>query len=71
MDTNTLPNTLVDVMGKPFAVGQTVVRPVSLTAGGMCGLQIRKVAKIQNGKLYLEDGGTTPIKHPDRLAIVQ
>lgn len=67
---NTNANILVDVMGKQYAVGQTVVRPISLTAAGTCGLEIRKVAKIQNGKLYLENGGSTPIKFPERLAIV-
>lgn len=60
---------LVDVMGKQYAVGQTVVRPIPLNAGGSCGLEIRKVAKIASGKLYL-DGSSTPVKFPNRLAIM-
>jgi hypothetical protein len=69
--TNTVtdPTNPLDVMGKTFAVGQTVVRAVSINAGGSCGLQIRTVSKIANGKVYL-DGSNTPIKFSNTLAII-
>ena len=64
-----VPAMPLDVMGKQFAVGQTIVRPVSVNAGGSCGLQVRTVSKIAGGKLYL-NGSNSPIKFPNTLAIV-
>ncbi|CAB4130155.1 hypothetical protein UFOVP116_297 [uncultured Caudovirales phage] len=64
---DTLP--LLDVMDRPFAVGQTIVRPIPVNAGGSCALEVRIVSKIANGKLYL-NGSHTPIKFPKSLAII-
>lgn len=65
----TTNSTPVDVMGKEFAVGQTVCRPVPMNGAGSCGLEIREVSKIVNGKVYLT-GSNTPIKFSTRLVIV-
>ena len=58
-----------DVDGKEIVVGARVARPVPLNQHGSCKLEIRVVAKIKDGKIYL-DGSNTPIKHPEFLAVL-
>ena len=59
----------LDALGAPINVGDTVVRGVSLNKGGSCGLEVRQVSKIVEGKVYL-NGSPVPVKFPERLAIV-
>jgi hypothetical protein len=61
--------TAKDVRGIDIQVGDTVARPVSLYKAGSAELEIRQVTKIVDGRVYL-DGAATPIKFPERLAVL-
>jgi uncharacterized Zn ribbon protein len=58
-----------DVRGVDIQEGDTVVRAVSLNRGGSAGLEIRQVTKVVGGFVYL-DGSSTPMKFPERLAVL-
>ena len=58
-----------DVDGKEIVAGARVARPVPYNQQGSCMLEIRVVAKIKDGKVYL-NGSNTPIKRPEFLAVL-
>jgi hypothetical protein len=59
----------LDVLGVAINVGDTVVRGIELNKSGSVALEVRKVSKVKDGKVWL-DSSTTPVKFPERLAIV-
>lgn len=64
---NWMSTELRDAVGRPFFVGDHVAR--GIISGRSANIEITKVSKIENGKLYL-DGSNVAIRYPGRLLIV-
>ncbi len=66
---NWMGESLKDMLGKPYAVGDKVAR--AYTGGRATNLEIRTVTRIdeENTRLYLNDSKVA-INYPQRLLIV-
>ncbi len=58
---------LEDMLHRTIKVGDTVAR--ATTSGHSAYIEIRKVTRIENGKIYL-DGSHVAIHYPCRLLIM-
>ena len=58
-----------DADDKELRVGDRVVRAIPYNQQGSCTLEVRWVAKIKDGRVYL-NGSNTPIKRPESLAVI-
>lgn len=59
--------TFVDMTGFPIHVGDLVAK--AYMYGRSPKIEIRKVARIDNGKVWLNDSHV-PLQHPERLIVV-
>ena len=65
--------TAVDVRGYLIEEGQTVAVGKSINAGGSCQVEVREIAKVVDGRVFLvgrNGTGAYPIMYPKRIAIL-
>ncbi len=62
-----LEGRLEDTLKRPIHVGDTVAR--AAVAGRSAYIEIRRVTRIENEKIYLDDS-KVPIKYPCRLLVI-
>jgi hypothetical protein len=58
-----------DMLGRPISLNDVVVRATSTDSKDVKALELIRVTKIADGKIYCNDG-KNPIKFPGRLLIV-
>lgn len=58
---------LMDKLGRPFAVGQTVIK--GRENGHVTSLDFRKVVRIEDGLMYLDGVKQVAIRYPSRMLI--
>jgi hypothetical protein len=62
-------NELLDMLDRPFTLGDFVARAVSAGTKDTHEIELRQIDRIENGKMYLSNS-SNPVKFPGRLLIV-